>query len=89
MPYLHVRCNTCGAEGWSDRFGPGDLDNAVRCESPEGDPPGSVHGCCSIRGHTHEEHVEHVRATGDAASRPVTVTIGHPGAGPVPLRGLA
>ena len=82
---LHVRCDSCGAYGLTDRTGPGDLDNAVRCETPEGSPPGSVEGCCSTRGHTHDEHVAHVRETGDSSARPVTVTIGP--AGPAMLSG--
>jgi hypothetical protein len=69
---LHVRCPRCGAEGWTeDGSNP---DAAVRCTSPAGDPPGSVDGCCSTLGHTHEEHAEYVRATGDARSRPVIIT---------------
>ena len=77
---LHVQCNTCGAYGYTDQTGPGDLDNAARCASPAGDPPGSVDGCCSTLGHTHDEHVAHVRATGDASPRPVTITFGLAGA---------
>jgi hypothetical protein len=84
---LHVACNTCGAYGFTDQTGPGDLDHAVRCVSPHGNPPGSVEGCCSTRGHTHEEHVAHVRETGDASARSVTITIGQ--AGPVALSGMA
>jgi len=83
---LHVQCNTCGAYGYTDQTGPGELDDAVRCISGHDDPPGSVEGCCSAKGHTHEEHVAHVRETGDATGRPVTITIG-PG-GPVVLTGI-
>jgi hypothetical protein len=83
---LRVSCNTCGTVGYTDQTGPGDLDHAVRCNSPHGNPPGSVEGCCSTRGHTHEEHVAHVRETGDAAARPVTITIGP--AGPATLTGM-
>ena len=82
---FHVSCNTCGTEGWTEQTGPGDLDDAVRCTSPAGSPPGSVQGCCSTLGHTHDEHVAHVRATGDASPRPVTITFGHPAVGPVQL----
>lgn len=87
MPPLvfHVQCNGCGAYGYTDQTGPGDLDHAVRCTSPAGEPPDSVEGCCSTRGHTHEEHVAHVRATGDASGRPVTITVGL--AGPVQVAG--
>lgn len=77
---LHVACNTCGAHGYTDQTGPGDLDNAARCQTPAGSPPGSVDGCCSTLGHTHEEHVAHVRETGDASGRPVTITVGLAGA---------
>ena len=82
---LHVQCQACAAHGYTDLTGPGDLDNAVRCESPAGSPRGSVEGCCSTRGHTHEEHVAHVRETGDGSGRPVTVTVGP--AGPAMLSG--
>lgn len=76
MILFHVRCDTCGAEGWTPSHGPGDLDDAVRCASPAGTPAGSVDGCCSTLGHTHPEHVAHVRATGDSSGRPVTITFG-------------
>jgi hypothetical protein len=82
---LHVQCANCGAYGYTDRTGPGDLDHAVRCISGHDDPPGSVEGCCSTLGHTHDEHVAHVRETGDASARPVIVTVGP--AGPVELSG--
>jgi hypothetical protein len=69
---IHVRCPHCGAEGETeDGSNP---DAAVRCVSPAGDPPGSVDGCCSTLGHTHEEHAAHVLATGDASSRPVIIS---------------
>lgn len=76
---FHVQCSACGAYGWTDQTGPGDLDHAVRCASPAGNPPGSVDGCCSTLGHSHDEHVAHVRATGDASARPVMVTFGYSG----------
>lgn len=69
---LHVQCQHCGAEGYA---GKGTLpDAAVHCTSPAGDPPGSADGCCSVLGHTHEEHIAHILVTRDATSRPVTVT---------------
>jgi len=81
MPLLfRVQCNACGAYGYTDQTGPGDLDNAARCETPAGNPPGSAGGCCSTLGHTHDEHVAHVRETGDASGRPVTITVGLAGA---------
>lgn len=70
-----VECPSCGERGYTEACGPGDFDAAVRCTSPAGEPPGSVDGCCSTRGHTHEEHVSHVRVTGDASSRPVVITV--------------
>lgn len=76
---FHVQCNGCGAYGWTDQHGPGDLDHAVRCTSGHDDPPGSVHGSCSTLGHSHDEHVAHVRATRDATARPVTITFGFAG----------
>jgi hypothetical protein len=86
MPLVfHVQCGGCGAHGYTDRTGPGDLDHAVQCISGHDDPPGSVEGCCSTRGHTHDEHVAHVRETGDASARPVTITVGP--AGPVHMTG--
>jgi hypothetical protein len=86
MPLVfHVQCDNCGAYGFTDQTGPGDLDAAVRCETPDGEPGGSVEGCCSTRGHTHEQHVAHVRETGDATGRPVTITVGP--AGPVHVTG--
>jgi len=81
MPLLfHVQCDACGAYGYTDQTGPGDLDSAARCETPAGNPQGSVDGCCSTLGHTHDEHVAHVRETGDASGRPVTITVGLAGA---------
>jgi hypothetical protein len=79
-----VTCNNtaCAGQGFTERSGPGDFDDAVRCTTPEGTPEGSVEGCCSTAGHTHEEHVEHVRRSGDASNRPVTITV-VPGSGPV------
>jgi hypothetical protein len=86
MPLVfHVQCGSCGAYGYTDRTGPGDLDHVVQCTSGHDDPPGSVEGCCSTRGHTHDEHVAHVRATGDASARPVIITVGP--AGPAVLSG--
>lgn len=72
VPPIHVRCLHCGAGGWT--YDGSNLDDAVRCASPAGDPPGSAEGCCSTLGHTHEEHVAYVRATGDASPRPVLIT---------------
>jgi hypothetical protein len=66
MPAFRVLCPSCGAEGETDDGQ--NLDAAVRCTSPAGTPPGSVDGCCSTAGHTHEEHVAHVLATGDASA---------------------
>ena len=82
---FHVACDACGAYGYTDKTGPGDLDDAVRCGTPAGTPEGSTDGCCSTRGHTHEEHVACVRETGDASGRPVTITVG-PG-GPAVISG--
>lgn len=73
---FHVSCDFCGAYGYTDQTGPGDLDHVVRCTTGHDDPPGSVAGCCSTKGHTHDDHVAHVRATGDASGRPVTITLG-------------
>jgi hypothetical protein len=70
-----VVCDSCGAQGFTESAGPGEFDDAVRCGTPAGTPEGSVDGCCSTRGHTHEEHVSHVRTTGDASARPVTITV--------------
>jgi hypothetical protein len=72
---FHVQCTNCGGMGFTESSEPGDLDNAARCTSPAGDPPGSAEGSCSALGHTHEEHVAHVQATGDASSRPVIITV--------------
>lgn len=69
---IHVQCRNCGAEAWTDDGSCPDA--AVRCVSPAGDPPGSAEGCCSVLGHSHEEHIEYVRATGNASSRPVIIT---------------
>ena len=56
---LLVQCNNCGAQGYTES---GDLPDAVvRC------------GCCTDHG-SHDEHVEHVAANGDASCRPVTIT---------------
>jgi hypothetical protein len=70
---VHVQCPSCGAEGWM-QDGMTLPDEAVRCTSPAGDPPGSVEGCCCTAGRTHEEHISHVLETLDASSRPVVVT---------------
>lgn len=79
-----VQCDhpACAGQGFTESSGPGDFDESVRCTTPEGTPKGSVEGSCSTAGHTHEEHVAHVRATGDASNRPVTITV-VPGSGPV------
>lgn len=70
---FHVQCKRCGGMGWTEDGS--NLDDAARCVSPAGSPPGSVEGSCSTLGHTHEQHVAHVKATGDAAPRPVTITV--------------
>ena len=69
---IHVRCPNCGAEGWTGNGS--NPDAAVRCTSLAGDPPGSVDGCCSTAGHTHEEFIAHAVATGDSSARPVIIT---------------
>jgi len=75
---FHVSCDNCGAYAFTDKTGPGDLDDAVRCQTPAGTPPGSVDGCCATNGMTHEQHIARVREGGHlaAAARPVTVTVG-------------
>jgi hypothetical protein len=72
-----VECNNpkCGGRGFTEACAPGDLDDAARCTTPADEPPGSVEGSCSTVGHTHEEHVAHVRATGDSRNRPVTIVV--------------
>jgi hypothetical protein len=70
---IHVQCPSCGAEGEMQE-GMTLPDEAVRCVSPEGSPPGSVEGSCSTMGHTHEEHIAHVLETMDATARPVIIT---------------
>jgi hypothetical protein len=70
---LVVSCNHCHAVGVTDDYS--FPDAAVTCASPADDPPGSVEGSCSTAGHTHEEHLAHVRATGDASNRPLTITV--------------
>jgi hypothetical protein len=80
MPLIfHVVCDTCGAYGYTDKTGPGDLDDAVRCGTPAGTPEGSTDGCCARDGMTHEQHVARVRETGDASARSVTITVGPAG----------
>jgi hypothetical protein len=69
---LHVRCPSCGSEGWTEDGGMPDA--AVICTSPAGDPPGSVDGCCSTAGHTHDEHIAYASQTGDSSFRPVIIT---------------
>jgi hypothetical protein len=66
-----VRCKNCGEIGWSEHGL--DLDAAVRCDTPPGNPPGSVGGSCATNGLSHEDHVGYVRLTGDATARPVHV----------------
>lgn len=70
---LIVTCQHCGAVGTTEDFS--FPDAGVVCSTPAGSPPGSVDGCCSTAGRTHDEHLAHVRATGDASSRPVNITI--------------
>lgn len=70
---LIVTCLHCGSTGTTDDHS--NPDAAVRCDTEAGNPPGSVDGCCSTLGHTHDEHLEHLAATGDASSRPVRITI--------------
>ena len=64
-------CRSCGASGWTENGL--DLDAAVRCDTPPGNPPGSVGGCCATNGMTHEDHVGYVRLTGDATARPIHI----------------
>ncbi len=73
---FHVRCDSCGAYGYTDKTGPGDLDDAVRCGTPAGTPEGSADGCCATNGMTHEQHIARVRETGDSSARSVTITVG-------------
>ena len=56
---LQVQCNNCGAQGYTES---GEVpDYAVRCD------------CCTDHG-SHDEHAAHVKTTGDASCRPVTIT---------------
>jgi hypothetical protein len=68
-----VTCDTCGATGFTEDGSA--LDAAVKCETAAGIPPGSIDGSCSVLGYTHDEHLAHLAATGDASSRPVTITV--------------
>lgn len=78
---LIVTCLNCGSTGTTeDHSRP---DHAVQCDTEAGNPPGSVDGCCSAAGHSHDEHLAHVEATGDATNRPVRVTIAGTGVGSV------
>ena len=57
---LLVQCNNCGAQGFTESS---DVpDAAVQCS------------CCSEHA-SHDDHVAHVRANGDASCRPVTITL--------------
>ncbi len=78
---LIVTCLNCGAVGTTGDYSRPDA--AVQCQTEAGNPPGSVDGCCSTAGHSHEEHLAHVERTGDASNRPVRVTVTGTGAGGV------
>lgn len=67
---FHVQCDECGAYGYTDKTGPGDLDDAVHCE-------------CHA-GMTHEQHIARARE-GDASARPVTITVGPAGPASISL----
>ena len=73
VPILLVTCNYCGAVSATDNHA--DPDSAVRCVTEEGDPAGSVTGSCCTAGHSHEEHADHVRRTGDASCRTMTIIV--------------
>jgi len=72
-----VTCNNsaCKGQGFTEKSGPGDLDDACRCTTPANVPTGSMAGTCCVTHESHEAHVAHVRKTGDASCRPVTITV--------------
>lgn len=70
---LLVQCGACGATGFTETGQ--DLDAAVRCVSPAGSPEGSPEGLCCADHESHDDHVAHVQATGDASCRPVMITV--------------
>lgn len=70
---LHVQCNGCGAMGFTESGEA--LDDVVRCVSPADEPEGSPEGLCCADHESHDDHVAHVQATGDASCRPLVITI--------------
>lgn len=72
-----ITCNNlaCKGQGFTEKSEPGDFDETVRCTTPANTPKGSAAGLCCTAHRSHEAHVEHVRKTGDASCRPVTITV--------------